>query len=222
MPREEFLNFTVENRTYPDFTVPTRTFLNFTIPNSPLLNVTLPKFMLPKFVLPKFVMPSIRGMLLSTAMVGIAAALGVSSAGGTFASWNGADNVAPSTITAGTLGITVNGVANYALIGTAWSALIPGDVVSQQVSVKNTGTTSATVTASTSAPSGAIDVRVQSGVCSGTIAGPSSTATPTTLSGTLAGGATVTVCIQVSLTSAATQNQSAPFAMTFTANQVHP
>lgn len=175
-----------------------------------------------RLTMPTITLPSIKGLLLSTAMVSVAAVLGISSAGGSFALWNGADTIAASTIKAGTLGITVNDVANYALSGTAWSALMPGDVASQQVSVKNTGTTPATLTVSTSAPSGAIEVRASSGVCSGTIAGPSSTTTPTILSGTLTGGATVTVCIQVSLSPSATQDQSAPFTMTFTADQVHP
>ncbi len=170
----------------------------------------------------RLALPSVKGMLVTTAMVAGAAVLGVSAAGGSFATWQVADEIAPSTVSSGSLNIVVNDVANYALSGTAWSALMPGDVVSQQVSVKNTGTTAATVTASTSAPSGAIDVRVQSGACSGTIAGPSSTATPTALAGTLAGGASMTVCIQVSLTATATQNQSAPFTLTFTADQVQP
>ena len=170
----------------------------------------------------RLALPSIKGILLSTAMIGTAAVLGISSAGGSFAIWNGSDTIAAGTITAGTLGITVNDAASYALSGTAWSALMPGDIASQQVSVKNTGTTPAALTVSTSAPSGAIEVRARSGACSGTIAGPSSTATPTVLSGTLAGGATVTVCIQVSLSPSATQGQSTPFTMTFTADQVHP
>lgn len=169
-----------------------------------------------------FRLPSVKGMLLSTAFVGAAAILGVSTAAGSFATWHVSDSISAGTIRAGTLGITINGSSNYALTGTPWSALMPGDVVSQQVSVKNTGTTLASLSVSTSAPSGAIDVRAQSGACSGTITGPSSTTTPTALSGTLAGGATITVCIQVSLTSAAAQNQSAPFTMTFTADQVHP
>ncbi len=169
-----------------------------------------------------FRLPTVKGMLISTALVGGAAVLGVSTAAGSFAMWHSAAPVGASTIQAGTLGITVNGSSNYALTGTPWSALMPGDVVSQQVSVKNTGTTPATLRVSTSAPSGAIDVRAQSSACSGTIAGPSSTTTPTLLSGTLAGGATITVCIQVSLTASAAQNQSAPFTMTFTADQVHP
>ena len=169
-----------------------------------------------------FKLPTIRGMLVSTALVSLGAVLGISSAGGSFASWISSDNVSAGTITSGTLAITVNGSTAYALSGTAWSSLLPGDVASQQVTVKNTGTTAATLTASTSSPSGAIDVRVQSGACAGTIAGSSSTAAPTSLAGPLAGGASMTVCIQVSLTSTAVQGQSAPFTMTFTADQVHP
>lgn len=167
-------------------------------------------------------LPGIRGMLLTTALIGVASVLGVSTAAGSFANLNRSESLSASTLRAGSLGITINGSANYALGGTPWSSLMPGDVASQQVSVKNTGTTPATVTVSTAAGSAPIEVRVKSGVCSGTITGPSSTATPTVLSGTLAGGATVTVCIQVSLTAAAAQNQSSPFTMTFTANQVTP
>ncbi|HNP14841.1 MAG: hypothetical protein KF739_01775 [Cryobacterium sp.] len=167
-------------------------------------------------------LPGIKGLLLTTALIGAASVLGVSTAAGSFANWNRSDTVAASTLRAGSLGLTINGSANYALGGTPWSSLMPGDVASQQVSVKNTGTTPATVTVSTAAGSAPIEVRVKSGACSGTIAGPSSTTTPTTLSGTLAGGATITVCIQVTLTNAAAQNQSAPFTMTFTANQVIP
>ncbi|MEO6942046.1 MAG: hypothetical protein ABI124_03390 [Terrimesophilobacter sp.] len=172
--------------------------------------------------------PSVKGMLLSTAFVSVAAILGVSAAGGSFATWNGADSVGASTIRSGTLGITISGPsvtgagpASYTLANTPWSALLPGDVAAQQVSVTNTGTTPVTLTVSTTA-SAVIDVRVQSGACSGTITGNSSTITPTILAGTLAGGATIAVCIQVSLTPAATQNQPAPFTMTFVANQEHP
>lgn len=170
----------------------------------------------------RLTLPSARGMLITATMVAGAAVLGVSAAGGSFATWRVSDNIAPSTISSGSLNITINGVSSYALDGTAWSQLIPGDVVSQQVSLKNTGTAAATISASTSAPSGAIDVRVQSGACSGVIAGPSSTTAPTTLAGTVAGGATIAVCIQVSLTPTATQSQTAPFTMAFTANQVLP
>ncbi|MEO7146799.1 MAG: hypothetical protein ABIW81_01310 [Terrimesophilobacter sp.] len=170
----------------------------------------------------RLTLPSAKGMLITATMVAGAAVLGVSAAGGSFASWRVADNIAPSSVSSGSLNITVNDVSSYALDGTAWSQLIPGDVVSQQVSVKNTGTASATISASTTAPSDAIDVRVQAGACSGTITGPSSTTTPTTLAGTMLGGDTITVCVQVSLTPSAVQNQSAPFTVVFTATQVGP
>lgn len=172
--------------------------------------------------------PSVRGMLVTTAIVAGAALLGVSAAGGSFASWRVAASVSPSTVSSGSLDIAISGpgiigpgAASYAMDATPWSALIPGDVVTREVSVTNTGTVPVTLSVSTS-PSTVIDVRVQSGLCAGTITGDSSTTTPATLDGTLAGGASTTVCIQVSLTPAAVQNQSAPFTMTFTGDQVRP
>ena len=170
----------------------------------------------------RLTLPSAKGMLITATMVAGASILGVSAAGGSFATWRVSDTMASSSVSSGSLNITINGASSFALDGTDWSQLIPGDIISQQVSVKNTGTTLATISVTTAAPSAAVDVRVKSGACSGTITGASSTTTPTTLAGSLAGGATITVCIQVSLTPTATQNQSAPFTMTFTADQVHP
>ncbi len=177
----------------------------------------------------RFRLPSIKGLLIATALVGGSAVLGVSTAAGSFATWNDSEQIGAGTIQAGTLGIALSGTgvaatspANYTVNGAPWSALMPGDEAIQEVDVTNTGTTPATVTVSTAAGTSPIEVRVKSGVCSGTITGPSSTTTPTTLAGTLAGGATITVCIQVSLTAAAAQNQPAPFSMTFVADQVRP
>ncbi|MEO7348932.1 MAG: hypothetical protein ABIW32_03595 [Terrimesophilobacter sp.] len=171
-------------------------------------------------------MPRVRSMLLTSGFITLAVALGVSSAGVSYATWVDSEPVSGGTITAGTLDLTIadsvgNDLTNSTLSGVAWSQLLPGDVVSQQVSVTNTGTTPLALTVSTS-PSTVINVYVKSGVCSGTITGDSSNTTPTAVGAPLAGGASVTVCIQVSLTPTAVQNQSAPFTMTFTGDQVRP
>lgn len=167
---------------------------------------------------------TVTGMLASAAMIGGAAIIGLASAGGSYALWNGAAPVTSNTITSGSLSLTVNTVASYALDGTVWSRMLPGDVVSQQVTLNNTGTTNATVKATATAPSGAIEVRVAKSTCAlaGTIGGTSATTSAMLLPGTLAGGASATVCIQVTLSESVAQGQAAPFTLTFTAEQVHP
>ncbi len=178
---------------------------------------------LPAVAVKRFPVPTIKGLLRSVAFVAISVVVGVSTAAGSYAFLTQSASAPANTIQAGSLGLTINSATNYSLDGSPWSSLLPGDVVSRQVSVANTGTTPATVTVSTVAStSGVIEVRVKSGACSGIITGASSTTTPTILPGNLAGGASITVCIQVSLTSAAVQNQSTPFTMTFTSDQVLP
>lgn len=170
----------------------------------------------------RLALPSARGLLTTTAMVAGAAILGVSAAGGSFASWKVGAPVTATAITSGSLGLTINGVTDLALDGTTWSQLLPGDVAFREVTVSNTGTTPVTIIVGSNDPTTTLEVRAQSGACAGTIIGDSATTTPTKLDGTLDGGTSITVCIQVSLTPSAAENQSAPFSMTFTADQVRP
>lgn len=206
-----------------DFTIESFAKQSYLNPGFKAPRYLTPDFSRPTIARPRITFPTIKGLLRTTAFVALSAIIGVSTAAGSYAFLTRSASAPASTIQAGSLGLTINGATNYSLDGAPWTSLLPGDVVSRQVSVANTGTTPATVTVRTVAStSGVIEVRVKSGACSGIITSASSTTTPTILPGNLAGGASITVCIQVSLTSVAVQNQSTPFTMTFTSDQMLP
>lgn len=158
------------------------------------------------------------GMLAYTSAIAGASIVAVIATGGTYAMWNDSASLNGGTIQSGSLSLTVNDVASYALSGAAWSKLLPGDVVSQEVTVKNTGTVPGTVSAQTSGSFDPLLVHVKKGSCSGTIGGMSSTVSPTDL-GVFAAGEASVVCLQVTMpTDAANtaQGTSQTFTVTFT------
>jgi Camelysin metallo-endopeptidase len=163
--------------------------------------------------------PTIRGMLISTVAIAAGSALAVFAAGGSYAKWNSGGAITSTVITAGSLGLTVNNAATVALSGASWSTLLPGDVVSQQVSLKNTGTVPGVVTVSTTGSFGTLLVHAKKGACGATITGTSSTVSPTNI-GVFAGGEVSVVCLQVTLPSSVAngvQGSSMNFTTTFTA-----
>lgn len=164
---------------------------------------------------------SIGGILTCAGLVAAGTVAGLSTSGGTYATWNGSQSVSDTTITAGSLGITVNDTDVYQLDSTAWAQLLPGDVVSQQVLVKNTGTVPAIITASAVDSSGALEVRTSKGACSAPIVGDSATITPSSL-GIWAAAEESAVCVQVTLSSTAApsmEGQSFQFDLTLNATQ---
>jgi predicted ribosomally synthesized peptide with SipW-like signal peptide len=157
-------------------------------------------------------------MLASASAIAGASVVAVIAAGGTYALWSDARAVPGATIQAGTLGLTVNGVSSYALSGAAWSKLLPGDVVSQQVTLKNTGNVPGTITAGTHGSFAPLLVHIKKGTCGAAIGGTSSTVSPTNL-GILAAGEASVVCIQVTMPStaaASVQGAAQSFSVDFT------
>lgn len=163
-----------------------------------------------------------RGLLASASAIAGASIIAVIAAGGTYALWDGASGISAATVHSGTTGLTVNNVASYPLSGAVWSKLLPGDVVSQQVTVKNTGNVPGTVSAVTSGSYSPLLVHVAKGNCpvapSGPITGASSTVAPTNL-GVFAADEAATVCLQVTMPSTVVdgvQGASQSFTVTFT------
>ena len=163
--------------------------------------------------------PTIRGLLVSAVAIAAGSAVAVIAASGSYAKWNGQGSITSTVVTAGTLGLTVNNASSVALSGASWSTLLPGDVVSQQVTLKNTGNVPGVVTVSTTGSFGSLLVNVQKGACGATIVGTSSTVSPTNI-GVFSGAETSLVCIQVTLPSGVAngvQGASMSFTTTFTA-----
>lgn len=159
-------------------------------------------------------------MLAAAAAAAIAGAsiIAVCAAGGTYALWNGQRSIPSATIQTGTVGLTVNNAPSAVVDGTAWSKLLPGDVVSQQVTLKNTGNVPGTVTASTTGALGPLLVHLKKGACTSTIVGTSSTVLPTNL-GVFVGTESSLVCLQVTMPVSApanVQSTSQSFTVTFT------
>jgi hypothetical protein len=141
---------------------------------------------------------TVGGMLASSSAIAGASIVAVIAAGGTYAMWNDSAGLDAGVIASGTTGLTVNGVSSYALSGAAWTKLLPGDVVSQEVTLKNTGNVPGTITAGTHGSFAPLLVYVKKGTCGAAIGGTSSTVSPTNLGVFAAGGASV-VCIQVTM-----------------------
>lgn len=161
---------------------------------------------------------TVGGMLASSSAIAGASIVAVIAAGGSYAMLTTSAPVPGGTIRSGSLSLAVNDVASYPLAGTAWSKLLPGDVVQQPVIVTNTGTVPGTVSAHTSGSFGPLLVHLKKGTCSATITGASSTVSPTDL-GLFAAGEASTVCVQVSLPATvadANQGSNQDFVVTFT------
>ena len=160
----------------------------------------------------------LKGLLMSVLAVMMAIWAAMFFIGGSFAYWNDSVTINPGTVTSGTTQLKVNGGSTVALSGTTWSTMLPGDVVSQQVTLQNVGDVSTTVTALTTGSFGSLLVHTKKGACSTTITGTSSTVSPTTL-GTFIAGESSAACIQVTLPTTALnsdQGTSQSFTVTFT------
>lgn len=165
--------------------------------------------------------PGIGGMLASASAIAGASLLAALAAGGTTALWNGERPIPDATVQAGTLGLAVDGAASAVVDGTAWSGLLPGDVVSQQLTLENTGNVPETVLAATSGAFGPLLVHLAKGACGTTIGGVSSTVAPTNL-GAFAAAEQSVVCLQVTMPASApagAQGASQSFTVTFTTSK---
>lgn len=168
----------------------------------------------------------IRAALASSAAILAGILLAVGGTAGSYALWNAAGPIADASVTTGSLGITVKygtdaAGSTAAIPTTAWSSLLPGDFVGQEITVANTGNISATMSARLTATT-PYEIRVATGTCPVTQLVSTALTTSTLNYGTLAGGASSTVCVQVTLpTSAAAsvQGTSSPFTITITGTQ---
>jgi hypothetical protein len=176
----------------------------------------------------------VKVLLSASAAVLVAVTIGLFAAGSTYALWSDKATPTGAVLQTGSIGLTINNVASYAIPDLATSQLLPGRTVitSTPLTLKNTGdvplsvTLGATVfpTANSADFAGQLTVYVrQAASCSITPAGT----TPTTLTApiSLALGATTTVCVEVMLSTTAPsslQGKTAAFTVPFNAIQVRP
>lgn len=151
---------------------------------------------------------------------------------GTYALWNGAATVNGSTISTGSIGVTVNGAASYSIVGLDATKLAPGRSVVTTVTIANTGTTPISATLSSVAIGSnmnnlatyltliaspiAITGACAIGLAGGTSA-PLSTFTTASYPYLMGVGSSQVVCLELKLSSAAPQSVQGG-ATTFTIN----
>jgi hypothetical protein len=174
-----------------------------------------------------------RRFLITAGAFGVAVTLGISAGGSTLALWNATTPIGAVSLSTGATGITVNGVANYTVPGLTTTQLLPGlSAVSPQVlTILNTGTTPLKIVvggAVFSDPSNALAQNsnlavslFQSANCAQSVDGSSIAAWTTPI--VLAAGASVTACLQMTLSATApssVQGLSATFTLPITGTQV--
>ncbi|MCC6270566.1 MAG: hypothetical protein IT190_04765 [Microbacteriaceae bacterium] len=150
---------------------------------------------------------TIGGILTSALLVGVGAFLGLTSTGSTYAFFNGSGTSPSSTVTAGSMALRVGAAgseaASYTIPSAAWSSLLPGDTVRQQVSVKVTNSpsrVSSGLNIRTTAPVPAgFELRVQKGVCTAGVLTGTPLSTADVGFGTWSASETSPVCVQVTL-----------------------
>jgi|GEM_PF-6922712 len=174
---------------------------------------------------------SLGGILTTTAIVGGGAFLGLVGIGGTYAFWDEAAQVAAPEVDSGSMelsvGLSGSETASYTIPSAAWSTLLPGDSVRQQVSVKVNNSparlsSALTIKTNAAVPAG-FELRVAKGACSGGVLTGTPLSTTDVSFGTWTSSETSLVCVQVSLRSDAanaTQGTSTgTIGMTLTAEQ---
>jgi hypothetical protein len=174
-----------------------------------------------------------RRLLITAGAFGVAVTLGISAGGSTLALWNATTPIGAVRLSTGATGITVNGVANYTVPGLTTTQLLPGlSAVSPQVlTILNTGTTPLKIVVGSavfSDPSNALAQNsnlavslFQSANCAQSVDGSSIAAWTTPI--VLAAGASVTACLQMTLSATApssVQGLSATFTLPITGTQV--
>lgn len=164
----------------------------------------------------------IRGMLTVASTVAGLTFAGIATVGGSYALWQDNAPVSAGVIESGSLQLLINGQPSVNLTAAHLQKLLPGDRVTQQVTLSNTGTVAADVTAQTAMASSDYEVRVAGGACPSTALTTASTLTAPVALGLWAASEVTTVCIEVTLkptASPASQGAQAPFTLTFTATQ---
>jgi hypothetical protein len=171
-----------------------------------------------------------RSILTATAALGGAVVLGVAGAGGTYALWNSDTSLNLGTISSGTSGITVDGVADHPIqTADMIGQLVPGSsrITKFPVAVKNTGTVGLDVhVSSTVTGAGYLTIAVRQVASSATACTQTAYGTaPTTLSDfTLTAGQTRYLCVEAQLATnapASVQGVPSTFVVAFDGQQVH-
>lgn len=138
--------------------------------------------------------------------------LGVAASGVSYALFNAERDIAPGEVRSGTAAIEVEG----GLDPIAWSNLVAGESVGQQVTVRNTGTTPLRLRAEGSAAVG-YELRAARGGCESP--GSPIGGVPADL-GRLAPGEAAAVCVRLDVTPTAVPGASVDVAVAFTGESV--
>ena len=152
---------------------------------------------------------NLRALIGSAAAIAGASVLAVGLSGGSYALW--ADNraVPAGPVESGSIGLTIASSFTAA----SWSNMLAGESVRQPFTVTNTGTIPVTLSA-TATTNASFEIRVAPGACPTTaLTGTAASASATAL-GTIAAGATRTLCLQVTASTAATSATSSSFVVT--------
>jgi hypothetical protein len=174
-----------------------------------------------------------RRLVLTIGIFVAAIIFAVAASGATYAKWNTAQPIGAVSLSTGATGITVNGVTNYSVPGLTTTQLLPGlSAVSPQIlTIQNTGTTPLSVSVGTPtftnpssllAQNGNLVVALfQSTTCAQSVDGSSVAAWTTPV--VLAAGATISACLQMTLSvnaPSAVQGISATFTLPLNGVQV--
>ena len=174
-----------------------------------------------------------RRVLITAGAFGVAITLGLSAGGSTLALWNASTPIGAVRLSMGSTGITVNGVNSYTVPGLTTTQLLPGlSAVSPQVlTILNTGTTPLSIGVGSPVFSDPSSLLAQNGNlavslfrstnCAQSVDGSSTAAWTTPV--VVAAGASVTACLQMTLSATApstVQGLSATFTVPITGTQV--
>jgi hypothetical protein len=172
--------------------------------------------------------PTPRGALGAVAALAAGILVAAGLAAGSYAFLNSqATATSAVTIKSGNLALAVqygSGVAGAtaAIPATAWSSMLPGDVVGQQFTIASTGSAGSTFTARLSAVS-AWQIRVAPGACPATQLSSAPLTTAAVAEGPIGAGAVSSVCVQATLpptASASVSGTTAPFTILLDSTQV--
>lgn len=142
--------------------------------------------------------------------------IAISITGGSYALWTDGKTATGGTIAAGNASLTITQSLNVSL----WNNLTPGESVRQAFTVTNAGSVPMSLAGSATRANASVEIRLASGACPATaLTSTQATASPTAL-GTVAIGATMTVCLEVTLAAAAAPGATSTLGVTIDGTQV--
>jgi hypothetical protein len=175
----------------------------------------------------------IRRMLVTVGIFTVAITLGVSAGGTTFALWNVSKPIGAVSLSTGATGITVNGQSSYTVPGLTTTQLLPGLTAVSPVilTIQNAGTTPLSISVGAPVFGDPTSVLAQNGnlvaalfqstTCAQSVDGSSTAAWTTPV--VVAAGATISACLQMTLSASApasVQGLSATFTLPIVGTQV--